>query len=88
MLEHVPLRMAAEFKEHLYRIRSTEIPLAKIVRFRYIAFTFLIRYLDVRIALACEDIPKAYYPFRFCRNCIGRGRPTESRASAFPCPSG
>ena len=61
----------------LRRIPSREIRLAKIVCFRYIAFTSLIRYLDVRIALTCEDIPKACHSFRFSRSCIGRGRPSE-----------
>ena len=43
--------MLPEFQEDLRKIRSSEIILAKIVRLRYIAFTFFIRYVGIRVAL-------------------------------------
>jgi hypothetical protein len=43
--------MAAEFREDVRKVSSSEIILAKIACLRYIAFTFSIRYVAVRITL-------------------------------------
>src|SRR4030095_1833758 len=66
----------------LRKVSSIELVLAKIVPFRYIAFEFFIRYVDVRIALACEDISKPSDAVCL-RSCV-RGSGASGRySSAF-----
>src|SRR2546430_15576249 len=81
-------RLAAAISEDdLCKISSIELVLAKIVPLRYIAFKFFIRYVDVRIALACDDISKPRYAVCF-RSCVGRSGASERYSSAFTCPGG